>query len=54
MEKKKITVPRSKVKIFKMKNRTGYAAIHKNNLTEGRSPTQAYARMLKAINRKSR
>jgi len=52
--KKKITVPKSRVKIFRAKNRACYAAIYKNYLTEGRSPTQAYDRMLKAVNRKSR
>ena len=52
-KKKKIVLPRGKVKTFKIKNRTGYAAIYKNHLTEGRSPTQAYARMLKAVNRRA-
>lgn len=52
--KKKLVVPRSKMEIFKIKNRSGYAAIYKNNITEGRSPTQAYDRMLKAVNRRSR
>ncbi|MFA4906055.1 MAG: hypothetical protein WC645_06095 [Candidatus Margulisiibacteriota bacterium] len=43
---------RSKVKIFKLRNRSGYAALYKNNLTEGPTPGQAYDRMLKAIKRK--
>lgn len=42
------------VKIFKVRNRSGYAAIYKNNLTEGRSPAQALARMLKAAKRKAK
>jgi len=52
MKKKKITVPRSKVKVFRVKNRAGYAAIYKNFLAEGRSPTQAFDRIIKAVNRK--
>ncbi len=41
----------SKVIIFKIKNRRGYAAIVLNNLTEGRSPVEAFNRMLKAVKR---
>lgn len=41
----------SKVTIFKIKNRRGYAAIALNNLTEGRSPVEAFNRMLKAVKR---
>lgn len=47
---KKISV--KKVKIFKIKNRKGYAAVCLNNLTEGRTTYQAYDRMLKALKRK--
>ncbi len=43
---------RKRVKIFKIRNRTGYAAIYKNCLTEGKTPGIAYDRMLKAIKRK--
>ena len=39
------------VKIFKIKNRNGYAAICENCLTEGRSVQQAYERMAKAVRR---
>lgn len=39
------------VKIFKMKNRTGYAAICNDCVTEGSTKNQAYDRMVKAINR---
>ena len=42
---------KSKVKIFKIKNRKGYAAIYANNLTEGRTAEQAFARMAKAARR---
>jgi len=41
-------------KIFKMKNRRGYAAICGNNLTEGRTVQQACDRMVKAVRRTSR
>ena len=41
----------SKVSIFKIKNRRGYAAICLNNLTEGVSPVQAFYRMVKAVKR---
>jgi hypothetical protein len=41
----------NKVKIFKIKNRRGYAAVALNNLTEGRSPVEAFNRMAKAVKR---
>jgi hypothetical protein len=41
----------AKVKIFKIKNRRGYAAACFDHLTEGRTPFQAYARMRKALKR---
>jgi hypothetical protein len=41
----------SKIKIFKIKNRRGYAAVAFNNLTEGRSPVEAFNRMAKAVKR---
>ena len=40
-----------KVKIFKLKNRRGYAALCMNNLTEGSTPVQAFYRMAKAVKR---
>ena len=43
---------RSKVRIFKIKNRRGYAAIYANNLTEGKTAEQAFARMVKAAKRR--
>lgn len=39
------------VKVFKIKNRRGYAAICCDNLTEGASVQQAYDRMVKAVRR---
>ena len=47
-------VPAGKVKIFKIENRRGYACICFNNLTEGKSPFEAYFRMIKAQKRKGR
>ena len=41
----------SKVTIFKIKNRRGFAAISLNNLTEGSTPVQAFNRMAKAVKR---
>ncbi len=42
------------VKIFKIKNRSGYAAIYANHLTEGRTIQQAYQRMVKAVRRRKK
>ncbi|MDD5495768.1 MAG: hypothetical protein PHP46_01550 [Candidatus Omnitrophica bacterium] len=39
-------------KVFKIRNRKGYAAICCNNITEGRSSAMACARMEKALLRK--
>lgn len=44
-------VPTSEVKKFKIKNRKGFATICKNNLTEGRTVSQALDRMNKALKR---
>ena len=43
-----------KVEIFKIKNRQGYAAVCFQNLTEGKTPEEAYARMVKALRRTNR
>jgi len=43
-----------KVSIFKIKNRTGYAALCCEHLTEGRTREQAKARMDKALRRKKK
>lgn len=42
---------RGKVKVFKIRNRRGYAAICMANLTEGRTVNEAIARMVKAVKR---
>lgn len=42
---------RKTVTVFKIKNRRGYAAICRNNLTEGNSIATAVARMVKAVKR---
>lgn len=39
------------VKIFKIKNRQGYAAICYDYLTEGKTPQEAHERMVKALRR---
>ena len=41
----------SRVTVFKIRNRRGYAAICFNNLTEGRSPAQAVARLTHPLRR---
>ena len=43
-----------KIKVFKMKNRRGFAALCCNHLTEGKTPVQARERMKKALKRKKR
>ncbi len=40
-----------KIKIFKIKNRRGYAAVCVNYLTEGTTLLQVYERMQKALKR---
>jgi hypothetical protein len=42
-----------KVEIFKIKNRSGFAAVCFEHLTEGKDPREAYARMVKALRRSS-
>lgn len=39
------------VTIFKIKNRSGYAAVCFNNLTEGKTPLQAYNRLKHPLRR---
>ncbi|MEI8350585.1 MAG: hypothetical protein WCI77_10595 [Candidatus Omnitrophota bacterium] len=39
------------IKTFKIRNRRGYAAIYINHLTEGKTPLEAQARMIKALRR---
>jgi len=43
-----------KVQIFKIKNRQGYAALCFEHLTEGKTPQEAYERMVKALRRTNR
>lgn len=43
-----------KMKLFKIKNRTGYAALCSDHLTEGKTREQAKARMEKALRRKKK
>lgn len=45
---------RNKVKIFKIRNRKGFAALYANNLTEGRTADQAFSRMAKAVRRRGK
>jgi hypothetical protein len=45
---------KNKITTFKIKNRSGYAAICSGHLTEGRSKEQALARMNKALKRTAR
>ena len=45
---------KQKVKTFKIKNRSGYAALCCNHLTEGKTPQQARDRMDKALRRKKK
>ena len=42
------------IKIFKIKNRKGFAAICSSHLTEGKTKEQARERMLKALRRKKK
>jgi hypothetical protein len=42
------------IKVFKIKNRNGYAAICDDHLTEGGTEQEALDRMMKALNRTSK
>ena len=42
----------AKIKVFKIRNRRGYAALCCNNITEGSTPCEARDRMEKALKRK--
>jgi hypothetical protein len=42
------------IKVFKIKNRTGYAALCCDHLTEGKTREEAKARMEKALRRKKK
>ena len=43
-----------KITTFKIKNRSGFAAICQEHLTEGKSKPEALARMAKALKRTAR
>jgi len=43
-----------KVEIFEIKNRAGFAAVCFEHLTEGKTPQEAYERMVKALRRSNR
>lgn len=43
-----------KVEIFKIKNRSGFAAVCFEHLTEGSTAQEAYQRMIKALRRSNR
>jgi hypothetical protein len=42
---------KQKITVFKIKNRSGYAAICNEHLTEGKSKEEAIDRMIKALKR---
>ena len=48
MKKKLKNLSRSRINVFKIQNRRGYAAICMGHLTEGRTTDQALRRMAKA------
>ncbi len=47
-------IGRKSVKVFKMKNRRGFAAVCSDCVTEGASKNEAFDRMVKAISRVER
>lgn len=49
--KKLKKIKASKVRVFKIKNRRGFAGLCMDNLTEGSSKPQVLARMRKALRR---
>jgi hypothetical protein len=54
MAKKEIKlkkIPKTQLKMFRIKNRKGFAAICKDNLTEGKTKNQTIDRMNKALKR---
>ena len=51
MAKKLRPIAKRETCVFKIKNRRGYAAICRRNLTEGTTVAQALARMNKALRR---
>jgi hypothetical protein len=49
-----VKIGNATVNIFKIRNRRGYAALCADNLTEGATREQAFARMVKAMRRTQR
>lgn len=49
-----MTISKKSVKVFKIANRRGFAALCANHLTEGSTRSQALDRMEKALKRTSR
>ncbi len=46
-----MNVSAKSIRIFRIKNRKGYAAVCRGHLTEGKTLPQVYDRMLKALRR---
>jgi hypothetical protein len=49
-----MNMAQNKITVFRIKNRSGYAAICREHLTEGKSKEEALGRMAKALKRTSR
>jgi hypothetical protein len=47
-------MPQNEITVFKIKNRSGYAAVCDEHLTEGKTKDEALDRMLKALKRTSK
>jgi hypothetical protein len=45
-------IGKKSVKVFKIRNRKGFAALCGSNLTEGKTRNQAVDRMMKAVSRR--
>lgn len=50
-EIKRVPLSVREVTLFRIANRRGYAALARRHLTEGRTPYQAYSRLVKACRR---
>ncbi len=47
-------ISQKSIKVFKIKNRSGYAAVCDDHLTEGQTEAEALDRMAKALKRTSK
>ena len=47
-------IENKEARMFKIKNRQGYALVCCDHLTEGKTPGQAYDRMVKALRRSAK